>query len=190
METENKIIKWLIENREGTIRDIAKNIKSDYKITHVAVQRLINKKIILPRTIGKSILCSLNKFYYGQEIYLAENERKENLLRNKNIKQLSKEIMTGINTSFFILFVFGSYAGRKEGKNSDIDLMFISNEAKFEEKIHSLLSLVPLKTHLFVFTEEEFVKMKESKKLNVVQEAINSNVLLYGIENYYKLKNA
>ena len=68
--------------------------------------------------------------------------------------------------------------------------MFISNDKDFEKKVSNILSLLPLKTHFLVFTEEEFVRMKDSKKPNVVQEAIKDNVILYGIENYYKLKNA
>ena len=65
-----------------------------------------------------------------------------------------------------------------------------SNEKGFEEKISNLFSLLPIKTHVLVFTEEEFISMKNSKKSNVVKETIESNIILYGIENYYKLKNA
>ena len=41
-----------------------------------------------------------------------------------------------------------------------------------------------------MFTEEEFIRMKDSKKPNVVKEAMENNIILYGTENYYKLKNA
>ena len=111
MKTENKIIKLLIEKgKTKTIRGLAKEIKSDYRITHTAVQRLIDKKILLSKTVGGSTLCELNDRYYGLEIYEAESERKENMLRNKNIKQLYKEVMSKVKSSFFIFrfiqFVF------------------------------------------------------------------------------------
>jgi len=191
MKTENKIIKLFIEEKQSkTIRVIAKRIKSDYKITHTAVQRLLNKKVLLSNTVGKSTLCELDPFYYGLEIYEAENERKCNLLKNKNINQLYKEIMKKLKSSQFIFLIFGSYAKGRSSKSSDIDIMFISNEKNFEENITDILSLLPLKTHALVFTEEEFIRMKDSKKANVVKEAIENNIILYGIENYYRLKNA
>ena len=89
MQTELKIIKYFIENKKPkTIREIAKQIKADYKITHTATQRLIQKNILKAQTIGKSSLCSLNEKYFGIEVYEAEDERKENILKNSNIKQL------------------------------------------------------------------------------------------------------
>ena len=191
MKTENKIIKSFIEEKKPeTIRELAKIIKSDYKITHIAVQRLLDKKILLSKTIGKSTLCELNTSYYGIEIYKAENERRENILKNKNIRQLYKEIINKVKSGFFIFLLFGSYATQKITKSSDIDIMFISNDKDFEDKISSMLSLLPLKTHALVFTEEEFIRMKDSRKSNVIHEIIENNVILYGIENYYYLKNA
>ena len=191
MKTENKIIKLFIEQKQSkTIREISKKIKSDYKITHTAIQRLLNKNILISKTIGKSTLCKLNKSYYGVEIYKAENERTKSLLKNKNIKQLYKEVKEKIKSGFFIFLIFGSYAKGNQTKSSDIDIIFISNEKNFEEKIYNILSLLPLKTHNLVFTEEEFIQMKDSKKLNVIKETIENNIILYGIENYYKLKNA
>ena len=86
--------------------------------------------------------------------------------------------------------MFGSYIKNKQTKSSDIDIMFISNENGFENKVLNILSLLPIKTHALVFTEKEFIRMKDSKEPNVVKEAIENNIILYGIENYYRLKNA
>ena len=191
MKTELKIIKSFIENKKPkTIREIAQQIKSDYRITHIAVQRLIEKNALKVQTVGKSSLCSLNGKYFGSYVYETENERKEEILKNKNINQLYKEIMSKVKTSSFILLLFGSYAKNKQTRSSDIDLLFISNESGFETRISDILSLLPLKTHALVFTEEEFIRMKDSKKSNVIQEAIESNIILYGIETYYRIKNA
>ena len=191
MKTEKKIIKLFLEEKNSkTIREIAKKIKSDYKITHTAIQRLLDKNIFLSRIVGKSVLCELNTSFYGVEIYEAENERKENLLKNKNLKQLFKEIMSKLKFSCFIFLIFGSYAKGKPTKSSDIDILFISNEKDFEETTSNVLSLLPVKTHHLVFTEEDFIRMKDSKKANVIKEAIKNNIILYGIENYHRLKNA
>lgn len=191
MKTEQKIIISFIENsEEKTIRGLSKRIKADYKITHLAVKSLSEKGILHTKTMGKSIICSLNKSYYGLEIYSAEEERRNRILRISDLKQLYKEIFSKIGTSFFILLLFGSYAKGKHTKHSDIDLMCISNEKMIEEKLSNILSLLPLKTHLLVFSEEEFLRMKDTKKPNVVQEAIQNNIILYGIESYCRMKNA
>ncbi|MEK6899656.1 MAG: nucleotidyltransferase domain-containing protein, partial [Nanoarchaeota archaeon] len=182
MKTELKIIKGFIENKKPkTIREIAQQIKADYRITYIAVQRLIEKKILKVQTVGKSSLCSWDEKYFGTQVYNVEDERKEEILKNKNINQLYKEIMSKVKISSFILLLFGSYAKRKHTKTSDIDLLLVSNETNFESKIFDILSLLPLKTHALVFTEEEFIRMKDSKKSNVIQEAIESNIILYGI---------
>mgnify|MGYP001580148386 CR=1 FL=1 len=191
MKTELKIIKSFIGHKNSkTIREISGEIKSDYRIVYIAVQRLIEKNILTVQTVGKSSLCSLNEKYFGVDIYRSEDERKEGILKHKNLNQLYKEIMAKVKTSSFILLLFGSYAKRKQTKTSDIDLLFISNQSGFEIKIMDILSLLPLQTHALVFTEEEFIRMKDSKKSNVVKEAIENNIILYGVEAYYRLKNA
>jgi len=190
METENKIIRLFIEEKEPkTIREISKRIKADYKITYTAAKRLLEKKILLGKEVGKSMLCELNSYYYGVEIYSAEHKRKEELLKNKNISLMYKEVMKN-SGAFFIFLVFGSYAKGKETANSDIDIMVVSNEKEAEKRVNEVISLMPLKTHVLFFTEEEFIRMKDSKKPNVVKEAVKDNIILYGIENYYKIKNA
>lgn len=191
MKTENKIIRLFLEEKNPkTIREISKQIKSDYRITYTATQRLIDKKILLSKIIGGSTSCELNEFYYGQEIYQIEDERKQEFLKNKNINQLCKELVGKLKSSLFIFLIFGSYAKNKQTKSSDIDILFISNEKEFEKQISNILFLLPIKTHALTFTEEEFIRMKDSKKSNVIQEAIKNNIILYGIENYYRLKNA
>lgn len=191
MKTAQNIIRAFIEDNEPkTIREIAQRIKADYKITHTAVQLLIKKKIVLCRRVGKSSWCSLNSLYYGSELYLAEEERKEELLKNRNIEQVYNEILAKINTCFFIMLLFGSYAKRHQTKTSDIDLMFITNNKSFEERIQTIISIVPLKIHALVFTEEEFKRMKDAKESTVVKEALKRNIILYGTETYYQLKNA
>jgi len=188
MKTENKIIRLFLERKDSmTIREISKQIKSDYRITHTAVKRLADKKVLLSTSVGGSSLCKLNDSYSSFEIYNVENERKEDLLRNKNLLQIYKEVMNKTKSSFFVFLFFGSYVKGDFTKSSDVDMMFISNEKEFEDKISTIVSLLPVKTHVFVFSEEEFIRMKDSIKSNVVKEAIESNVILYGVEQYYNL---
>jgi len=79
MKTEIKILRFLIENKEGfTIREIANKINADYKITHTAIKKLEEKKLINTRKIGKSIeITFANRF--SSEIFEAEYQRSEKL---------------------------------------------------------------------------------------------------------------
>jgi len=191
MKTSNKIIKLFIEeSKPKTIREIAAKIKSDYKITHTATQRLITKNVLIVRTIGKSSLCSLNENYFGLEILQAEYERKEDMLRNKNLRLLFNEVLAKSATTLFVWLLFGSTVKGRVSKNSDIDLVFVSNYAGFDKEMADTLKVLPLKLHTLFFTEEEFIRMKDSKKPNVIQEIIKKNIIMYGVEQYYNLKNA
>ncbi len=71
-------------------------------------------------------------------------------------------------------------------KNSDIDLMIIG-EKKRETEVERVISLLPLDIHLIFFTYEEFLSMALSKEFSVVLEVIKRNVILIGIEDYYRL---
>ncbi len=191
MKTEIKILKEFIQNKEPrTIRELSKRIRSDYKITYIATQKLIEKNILYTKKIGKSTLCSMNEKNITIEIIEAEYEQRENILKIKNITQMYKEITTKIKTSLFVMVLFGSYVKGTQTRTSDIDILFISNDPLFESKITSIISIIPLKIHPVIVTEEEFIRMKDSKKSNIIQEVLNNNIILYGIETYYHLKNA
>jgi predicted nucleotidyltransferase len=186
MQTETKILKKMIESKkELTIRALSKEIKADYKIVHTACLRLFNKRLVNMKTIGNSKQLSLTNKFSG-EIFEAELERREEILRDKDLKNILNEIHKNMQTVNFILLLFGSYAKKKANNKSDIDLMFISFK-EIENEVEKIFSLLPFKIHYLVFTEEQFKKMKDNKELNVVKEAIKSNVVLYGIEQYYEI---
>ncbi len=188
MKTENKIIMAMLkEDSSFTIRELSKKINSDYKITHIAVKRLLQKNILKKKNVGKSLLCTLNRWSAAEELFFAEYERADEILKNKDLKQIYKEIMPKLRTSFFIMLLFGSFAKGNYHKNSDIDLLFISNEKFFENDIKRVLRLIPLKIHSLVFNENEFLKMLSSKEPNVVKEAVDNYIVPYGIENFYNL---
>jgi len=193
MITEDKIIHKLLEqNKSYTIRELAQAIGSDYKITHTAMQRLLKEGLISSKTIGKSTYCTLNSLADKLKIHEVEAHRRINILqKNKDLQQVFKEVMSKIDTFSFVWLLFGSHAKGTANKHSDFDFMFISNEEDFEEKVNHILRLLPLKIHSpQVFKEKEFIRMKDSKEPNVVTEAVAHNIILYGIEQYYYLKNA
>ena len=187
METENKIIKYLIENkREMTIRGLANAVKSDYKIIHTAINRLLKKGVLSGKKVGKSVVVIFNNKLFNEVLH-AEFERRENILKNKNLKIMLDSIKNNLKTVNFVLLLFGSYAKKTFNSKSDIDLIFIIPDLKIEKEVEQVISILPLKIHPLIFSEKQFIDMKNSYELNVVKEAIKNNVVLYGIEQYYEL---
>ncbi|HII15762.1 MAG TPA: nucleotidyltransferase domain-containing protein [Nanoarchaeota archaeon] len=187
MKTEIKAIKALIGQEAMTIREIARKIKADYRITHTAVKLLSKKGAISLKKAGGSLLCELNKGYRGIEIMQAEEERKAAFLKNKDMMAIYKEIMSNAKSSFFVMLVFGSYAKGSQTKHSDIDIMLVSNDGKLKESIREIISAIPLKIHLIPFSEEEFKRMYFSLESNIAKEAAKDYIILHGAEQFYEM---
>jgi len=184
METEIKILKFMLGNKEPiTIRELSGKIKSDYKIVHTAIKRLAGKGIIEEKKAGQASQILLKQIY-SKDVLIAEYERREELLKNKNIG-----VLYGILKSLpfqFVALIFGSYAKGKPSKGSDIDLMIISEESN-ESRIKPVISVLGLNVHLIYFSYKEFLQMKNSNEFTVVSEAIKNSVILLNIEDYYRL---
>src|SRR3989338_10718981 len=121
MKTETKIIRFFIETgKEPTIKELAEGIKADYKIVHTAAMRLAGKGILKKKRIGNSIQLKF-AYAFSKEVFEAEFERREEILRNKNLRAVFEAIKSKIGSVNFVLILFGSYAKNKARKTSDID---------------------------------------------------------------------
>ena len=190
METEIKVLRSLLESRAEkghTIVEISARTGSDYKIVHTAIERLAGKGLLAKRRVGKSIEVSLHD-KFSEEIFEAEMERREEVLKSKDMKVMLNTIKENMGTALFTLLLFGSHAKKAATKHSDIDLMLIvPDKSGLEKKAESVLSLIPLPLHPLIFTESQFRSMKNSREPSVVSEAITHNIILYGIEQYYEM---
>ncbi len=165
------------------IRGLSKELKMDYKNVHGIVSRLCKEGVVSFEKFGNSKECRINKST-NPLIYQAENERKEALLKNSNIKAVHDKLR---KLPFsLIALIFGSHAKGTASKGSDIDLMIVCEKSR-EKEIESTLSLLPLKIHLVTFSYSDFLSMTKSKEFSVVSEVLKSNVILIGIEDYYRL---
>ena len=187
MNSEIKILKLLIGKKEErfTIKKIAETAKINYRIAYEKVMALEKEGLINIAKAGNSKICRFtNKF--NPKVFEAEYKRKQNLFRNKDFLVLHGRLAEF--KFLFIALLFGSYAKGNANKNSDIDILIIGGN---EKKIKMALSLVPKKVHLTHVTYEEFIHMAKSREFTVVSEAIKNNIILIGIEEYYRLlKNA
>ena len=192
INTKDKILKFLLSNKknEFSIRAISKKIAVDYKTVYLIVNKLIEIQVISSKKIGQTILCSINLKAFNNDIFRAEDIRRKELLKNKNFSSI-QSYFQDIKEPFFILLVFGSYASGKQDKKSDIDLILITDNDKIKKEVKNKISLIPLNMHLMNFSSEEFLSMLKTIEFSVGKEAFNNNVILFGIEDYYRLiKNA
>ncbi len=181
-----KIIKFLIENKEDhSIMEISKKLEVDYKNTFQAIKSL-GSKVYSKKKHGNSQLISFG-FKFDPEVLAVEEKRKDDLLKkNPKLKLINQEISEE-DYPFIIVLIFGSVAKGKNISSSDIDVCIISDNRKKASSISEKLNLLTLKTEIQEFTTGEFISMIEMKQNNLGNEIIKSNVILYGIENYYNL---
>ncbi len=188
---ESSIIKCVLENKgiEYSISQLAKELKKDYKNVHTIVKRLEKKGIFSIQSFGNASKIILKQQCHPL-VYEAEYCRRKEILKNKNIKNIVDLYQRNMKSKLYVLLLFGSYAKKSQGKNSDIDLLFIVAdlcEEEAEKNIQSIASLIPLPLHINIFKEKDFIAMKNSKEQTVGSEVIKNNLILYGIETYYEL---
>ncbi|MEM2121870.1 MAG: nucleotidyltransferase domain-containing protein [Candidatus Woesearchaeota archaeon] len=171
------------QDEELNIRKISKYSKIDYKTTYNIIKDLEKEGIVITKVFGKTKKVMLKKISHPL-IFEAEFERRKNFLRNKDFLVLYKNL-SELNFPFITL-LFGSYVKGTTTKHSDIDLLIICEE-KREEKIQEVLDLFPLNIHPTFVSFEDFIKMLKTKEFNVVLEAVKNNIILIGIEDYYRL---
>lgn len=174
-----------------SIREIARQVKIDYKLVHNSVQRLTAKKIITKQKYGKTELCEINLSEAISDLILVEQRRTHQFLEiNRGIKLMVQEIMEKIKNPYYTLIIFGSYAKGTQHQRSDIDLLVIVPNKEFisdaERIIHSVISINPLKIHLIITTATDFKEMVEAKEsLNVGKEVVKNHIIIHGAEAYY-----
>lgn len=185
------IVRQLLENsdKELNILAIAKSVKMNYKNVFDIVKRLETEKLITLKKFGSSNKVEINRVIHPL-IFEAEYTRRKDVLRDKNILVMLNQIKKDMESSLYILLLFGSYAKKTQTKGSDIDIMFIvadGTEEKVEKKVHQIARLMPLSIHHMTFSESQFLDMIKEREFNVGKEAMKNSIILYGIENYYEL---
>ncbi|MDP3027858.1 MAG: nucleotidyltransferase domain-containing protein [Nanoarchaeota archaeon] len=154
------------------------------------IKRLIENKLIKFNKIGKRTILynlelntALAQQYWGfLKEYTSWNTNRFNFKIIENIKNK-------MPTAFFTLIVTGSYAKATFTKNSDLDVVIISNiESKliYSELKYETETTIP-KVHLYVFTSKQFLEMLQDKKENYGKEISRNNLIFLGGAPYYSL---
>ncbi len=184
MNIKQRILKHLIGNKEKTfsILEIARALKTDYKLVYTNVHKLMKEGTVTVEDLGNTKRCSFSALF-NEDVFIVERERKKELLKNKDFLVMYDRIYK-IHKQF-ILLMFGSQIKGTAMKHSDIDLLLIANEEEAKE-VENAINLLPYKLHLTHVLYEDFIRMLKSKEFTVVSEAIKKNVILVGIEDFYR----
>ncbi len=185
MSIKQRILRFLIENKEKTFSmyELAKVLKIDYKLLYINIKKLKVEKSIDVENLKSQKRCSF-KNSFNEDVFIVESERRNDILKKKEFKAIYEKL-NGVNKQFIIL-LFGSHVKGTASKNSDIDLLLISN-LEDTKVIEEKLEVLPLKIHLTPITYKAFMDMLKTKEQTVVSEALKKNILLFGIEDYYRL---
>jgi predicted nucleotidyltransferase len=181
-----KVIMALLEDggQKKSIKQLSNDLNMNYSNVHTIVKKLQRAKLISLEKYGGAYECRLLK-KVDPLIFHAEYLRCQDLLnQNKNLKILNSKLNS---LKFpFIAIIFGSYAKGTKSKTSDIDLMIISESDK-EKIFERIVNLLPLDIHLVAFNYDQFLSMANNREFSVVSEALNRNIILIGIEDYYRM---
>lgn len=189
MNPREKILKLLLENKEEefSINKMAKKLKLNYRLAFMAAKQLERAGAITVKHLGNSNQCRFS-WNLDSLVFNMENIRKEELLQNPNLKLIFKRVME-IKSPFFIFLVFGSYAKKSQTKGSDIDLCLIADDKAVKTEAARIIRMIPYDIHLLDFTAKEFKSMLKTTEFNVGKEILRNNVILNGIESFYRLVN-
>ena len=178
-EKEFKVINALYENKSLYLREIAKKTALPYGTVQKILER--NKEIIESREEGKNKYFSLKNILENKYLIQQLEIEKTKLFIKKNTKlvpfwqKLSEENLP--------ILIFGSFAKNNQDKNSDIDLLIIS---EIEIKLPS--HLTTHKLHSITLKSE---KIKQLKIESLFKEIKTNHIILSGFEFFLQevLKN-
>jgi len=117
------------EGKDMTIREIMGRTEYSYERVNSALKSLTEKKIINEKKVGKTLVYSLDLQNLYAEIgfdhYMLEREI-EFMKKHAVVYNALKEIKD--NPQIWMVILFGSYSKGTESKQSDIDIICVSNK--------------------------------------------------------------
>ena len=128
------------EGKDMTIKEIMERTDYSYERVNSSLKSLAEKKIIKEKNVGKTLVFALDVQNLYAEIgfdhYMLEREI-EFIKKNRAVYQAMKELMN--NPHIWGIILFGSYSKCTEKKQSDVDVICISDRKKeTEDFIYSL----------------------------------------------------
>lgn len=192
-DTGVEILKLLTSNltRDFTILKIAQRTGKTNRLTYSTVKKLEKERMITIQEKANLRLCKLS-LENPQMIALIESLRWVDFTRKRSdVGLLVSDIVSKSELPYFTLVVFGSYARGTMTKRSDLDMLLVIPDRKFEDTIETAVksarALSNVSVHDVVVTYTEFAEMLRETKINVAKESLEARYIGYGAEAFYTL---
>lgn len=168
-----------------TIRKLSIMLKKDYPSTHAAVKELSAAGIIIVKKVGNAKVCtiSLSTLVISVLSFLDEQDALSKKIPNM------QEILGFKELADDIILVTGSYAKGIQTKQSDIDLVIITNGKVLEKQklIETLTALFMPKVHPIVISYADFIVMLLEKRASFAKEVFKNRLVFRNASRYYGL---
>ncbi len=191
---EQKIMEVLLPRpfEAYSVRKISRLIEVDYSLVYKSVKKLIEKKLIKVKKIGKSLSCQINLSANPHILAISSLIHSQKLLNKVNFGFIIDEIIEKLSDSIYIMALFGSYAKGIATRKSDVDLLFVvqneSDIGKIKRRIQSIVSETNIGIEFEVIIAEWLIKMFGEKN-TIGREVLNSSIILHGADQYYAMVN-
>jgi predicted nucleotidyltransferase len=152
------------------LREISKMSKISLRTCQNTLIKLERNKILKSKTEGKNKYFSLNLENIKTKFYLQQAEIYQTDLFIERYAQL-KIFLKSFKTTAPII-VFGSFAKFTANKNSDLDLLIISNK-----ELKLSFHLLPFKPHQINMSEKTFLKAINQQE-DLIKEIEENHVIL------------
>jgi predicted nucleotidyltransferase len=178
-----------------TVRQIADAIKKDYKISYVMTMRLAKQHYIIAEKKRPVTYCRLNLKGNSSLLAYIEGIRASRFFaRQDNLEIIIGEVLSKIASPFFTIILFGSHVKGTASERSDLDVIFVIPDRRFEKEVTSAVGSVerisPIGIHEIVLTSDEFMDLLKQKTSNVAWEAVDNRIVPYGAEALFKMLEA
>ena len=190
---EIRIIDFFLNNinEQFAVREIARKSGVDYKLTHAAVQKLVEKGLLLKKRQANADICSLN--FEGNLFpvhYVEMLKTREFLQKHRDLQAFFTRIKDKTKELFYTLLIFGSYAKGTARSSSDVDVLIITPTRAIGEEIERIIdaeaAFLKQKVQIIILDEREFVISLSEKKINVAKEVFKNHIIIIGAEAFYK----
>ncbi len=185
------LVSFFPKLREKTSKEIELTVHLSHEPTFRILKSLVNSKYLKEKKVGKT---NVYEFIFNDESYLVFayfmtkkiNEFKEkHFLLHKRLKEFINQIKADS------VILFGSYAKGTQIKDSDIDILVISNAKNIEKIASTFRTKYNLTIKPIVIKRGDFKNIKRDN-LTFYNDLIEFGIILEGIEFFFKevYKNA
>ncbi|HLC87229.1 MAG TPA: nucleotidyltransferase domain-containing protein [Candidatus Nanoarchaeia archaeon] len=169
----DKLLKFFINEpeREFYVRELAKILKKSPTTISKFLKRYESKKILISKR-------KLNHLFFKAD---ANSKKFKQLKLNYNLSLINESGIIDFLEDFFnypeAIVLFGSFAKAENNKNSDIDLLVISQK-KQEPSLEKFEKKLGYNIQLFIHSKEELNRLKKENK-QLFNNWING-IVIYG----------